>query len=267
MPSISERRVVPASGSAGAQAANRNNPIVIQAIRFILLMYHIHPNPAICCKMLLETPSGGRMRSILSRLANNLIILTFLFSACTAPPTATSPTPTLSQEEVTDGEWYSVYFSDPGGPNSDSQRGGPDLYLAEAIDQARASVDIALYDLNLWSIRDALVSAHRRGVAVRVVAESDNLDRPEFQDLIAAGIPVLGDRHEALMHHKFAIIDHYEVWTGSMNLTLNGAYHTNNNLIWIRSTRLAKDYQTEFDEMFVDDLFGDASPANTPYPS
>jgi phosphatidylserine/phosphatidylglycerophosphate/cardiolipin synthase-like enzyme len=85
--------------------------------------------------------------------------------------------------------------------------------------------------------------------------------------LIAAGIPVLGDRHEALMHHKFAIIDHYEVWTGSMNLTLNGAYHNNNNLIWIRSTRLAKDYQTEFDEMFVDDLFGDASPANTPYPS
>ena len=32
------------------------------------------------------------------------------------------------------------------------------------IDQARISVDMAIYDLNLWSLRDALIDAHRRGV-------------------------------------------------------------------------------------------------------
>ena len=86
-----------------------------------------------------------------------------------------------------------------------------------------------MYDLNLWSIRDALLAAHRRGVTVQVVAESDNLDRDEFQELIAAGIPIIGDRSEALMHNKFVIIDRHEVWTGSMNFTLNGAYHNDNN--------------------------------------
>jgi phosphatidylserine/phosphatidylglycerophosphate/cardiolipin synthase-like enzyme len=52
-----------------------------------------------------------------------------------------------------------------------------------------------------------------------------------------------------------------------MNMTLNGAYHNNNNLIQINSARLAENYTAEFEEMFVDDLFGALSPANTPHPS
>jgi len=165
-----------------------------------------------------------------------------------------------------DGEWYSLYFSDPTGPNADTQRNGPDEALAEAIDGAHVSVDAAMYDLNLWSVRNALIDAHQRGVAVRVVVESDNRDRDVVQDLIDAGIEVLGDRREALMHDKFVVIDAYEVWTGSMNFTLNGAYHNNNNLIRIRSVPLAEDYEKEFEEMFVLDLFGGNSIADTPNP-
>ena len=62
-------------------------------------------------------------------------------------------------------------------------------------------------DLNLWSIRDALISAHRRGVDVRMVTDSDNMDEQEVQEIKAAGIEVLGDRHESLMHDKFVVID------------------------------------------------------------
>ena len=102
----------------------------------------------------------------------------------------------------------------PAGPSA-----GPDKVLAGAIDSARLSVDVAAYSLNLWSIRDALISAYRRGVQVRVVMESDNMDVPEVQELIGAGIPVHGDQREGLMHDKFVVIDRYEVWTGSMNYT------------------------------------------------
>jgi phosphatidylserine/phosphatidylglycerophosphate/cardiolipin synthase-like enzyme len=52
-----------------------------------------------------------------------------------------------------------------------------------------------------------------------------------------------------------------------MNFTINGAYRNDNNLIRVRSTRLAEDYLTEFEEMFVDDHFGAGSPANTPHPA
>lgn len=165
------------------------------------------------------------------------------------------------------GGWYTVYFSAPEDPSSKSLRGGPDRYLADAIRSARASVDVAVLQLNLWSIRDALLAAHRRGVSVRMVTDSEYLDEDEVQELIEAGIPVLGDRREGLMHNKFVVIDRLEVWTGSMNFSVNEAYRNNNNLIRIRSAELAQNYTAEFEEMFLADHFGPGSPANTPNPT
>ncbi len=199
-----------------------------------------------------------------------IVFLVFAVNACTLSLLDTdgaSPTQTPTLETVVEGDWYTLYFTDPNSPNAESYRGGPDAHLAAAIDAARASVDIAIYDLNLWSIRDALLNAHRRGVAVRMVVESDNLDEPEVFDLGEAGIDILGDRREALMHNKFVVIDQAEVWTGSMNFTVNGAYKNNNNLIQIRSSRLAQNYTVEFEEMFVGDHFGVTSPSDTPHPT
>jgi phosphatidylserine/phosphatidylglycerophosphate/cardiolipin synthase-like enzyme len=173
----------------------------------------------------------------------------------------------IDQTPTTPADWYTLLFTDPENPQSDRLRGGPDKALADAIRSSRASVDIAALQINLWSIRDAAISAHRRGVTVRVVTESDYLNEDEVQELIDAGIQVLGDRREGLMHNKFVIIDRQEVWTGSMNLTINGAYRNDNNLIRIRSSQLAKNYTTEFEEMYVDDQFGPGSPANTPHPT
>jgi phosphatidylserine/phosphatidylglycerophosphate/cardiolipin synthase-like enzyme len=180
---------------------------------------------------------------------------------------ANTPLPPAETVPVATGDWYSLYFTRPDSSMADLLQGGPDESLAQAIRQARLSVDVAAYQFNLASIKDALLDAQRRGVAVRVVTDSDYLDEEALQELIAAGIPVLGDRREGLMHDKFTIIDRQEVWTGSMNYTDNGAYLNDNNLIRIRSTHLAEDYLREFNEMFVEDMFGPNSPADTPYAS
>ncbi len=199
-------------------------------------------------------------------------LLVFFLSAC-APvtPIAISPLPTSTNispdEPVPASDWVSVYFSEPDNPSANSYRGGPDAALVTAIGAARSSVDAALYDLDLWSLRDALINAHERGVSVRLVTESDYLDENEIQDVIAAGIPVIDDQRESLMHNKFIVIDNYEVWSGSMNMTVNGAYKNNNNLIRIASPRLAENYHTEFEEMFTSQLFGDYISAHTPHPS
>jgi phosphatidylserine/phosphatidylglycerophosphate/cardiolipin synthase-like enzyme len=176
------------------------------------------------------------------------------------------PTITPTNEETSSGDWYSIYFSDPDAPNAKSYRGGPDGALAAAIDAARFSVDASIYHLNLWSIRDALIDAHQRGLTVRVVTESDNLDEAEIQAVKDAGISVVSDRRESLMHNKFVVIDGYEVWSGSMNFTINGAYKNDNNLIRVRSSKLAENYTTEFEEMYNDDFFGDYIVKNTPHP-
>ena len=164
------------------------------------------------------------------------------------------------------GGWFDLYFTDPEDPAAKQLSGGPDGPLAEAIDAANLSVDAALYSLTLYSVRQALIHAHRRGVQVRVVMESDNMDAADPQALKDAGIPVLGDRREGLMHNKFLVIDRSEVWTGSMNLTKAGAYADRNNLMRIQSEKVAADYEAEFDEMFVEDKFGDDLGNVTPNP-
>jgi phosphatidylserine/phosphatidylglycerophosphate/cardiolipin synthase-like enzyme len=77
---------------------------------------------------------------------------------------------------------------------------------------------------------------------------------------------VLGDRREGLMHDKFVVLDRSEVWTGSMNFTYSGTYEDNNQLLLIRSVKMAENYTKEFEEMFIDDKFGDHIVPETPNP-
>jgi phosphatidylserine/phosphatidylglycerophosphate/cardiolipin synthase-like enzyme len=165
------------------------------------------------------------------------------------------------------GTFFELYFTDPASPASKQQTGGIEQALIASVDAARLSVDVAIYSFSLRELGNALLRARDRGVAVRVVMESDNRERSLPQALIEAGIPILGDRREGLMHNKFVIIDRSEVWTGSMNFTNDGVYNDNNNLIHIRSVKVAENYLTEFEEMYTDDLFGPDSRSATPNPS
>ena len=202
----------------------------------------------------------------MTKIGSLSFIVVILLAACTTE-TLTPLPPVATSTQITGKEApFEIFFSDPDHPDAGSYRGGPDSALAEAIREAEFSVDAAIYHMNLWSIRDALIAAHEAGVQVRVVAESDNMDEIEIQELAQAGIEVLGDRRESLMHNKFVVIDELDVWTGSMNFTINGAYRNDNNLVHIRSSKLAENYTVEFEEMFLGDMFGDNAIAQTPHP-
>jgi phosphatidylserine/phosphatidylglycerophosphate/cardiolipin synthase-like enzyme len=196
-----------------------------------------------------------------------ILMIAVMLSAC-IPATPDLPTPNNVTPEVSPNpNWLEIHFTGPGAVRAANFEGVPDEALAVAIDRARISVDMAAYSLNLWSIRDALIHAYQRGVAVRMVMESDNMDNKEIQQIREAGITILGDQREGLMHNKFVVIDHTEVWTGSMNFTTSGTYRDNNNLVRMRSQQIAEDYTAEFNEMFEKNLFGTEKLAATPYPS
>ena len=215
-------------------------------------------------------------------LSSLSLILSFLLSACgNAPPVpvteTNSPLTATPGTQVTPieleagfgarGPWFELYFTDPTNPLALQATGGPDGPLVEAIDAARLSVEVAAYSLSLNSVRNALINAHERGATVRVVMESTNMDRSDPQRLIEAGIPIVGDNLDGLMHNKFIIIDKSEVWLGSMNFTDSGAYDDNNNLMRIRSAKMAENYLKEFEEMFVDNQFGEQVVPETPHPT
>jgi len=169
--------------------------------------------------------------------------------------------------EVSDKATIQVFFTTPRYPDRPTDRkGGMDERLAAAIDGAQTSVDVAAFELDLVSVIDALVRAHQRGVRVRLVTDSDYAESLGPTRLLQARVPVVFDSAEPFMHNKFVVIDGKQVWTGSWNLTTNGTYRNNNNIVVADSKLLAENYTAEFEEMFVQRKFGAASPDKTPYP-
>jgi phosphatidylserine/phosphatidylglycerophosphate/cardiolipin synthase-like enzyme len=84
-------------------------------------------------------------------------------------------------------------------------------------------------------------------------------DHGQFAMLEKAGIHIKDDSRGALMHNKFWIFDGQTVWTGSTNITVNGMFKNNNNVIVMDSPALAAIYEREFAEMWQGGEFGPRS--------
>ena len=211
-------------------------------------------------------------------LASLSLVLCIFLSACgTETPPPDIEITEMPADELTPidlqagygvrGSWFELYVTNPDSPLSPQGTGGVDGPLVEAINAARLSIDVAAYSITLNSVRNALINAHKRGVTVRIVMESSNMDSSDVQRLLEAGVPIIGDNRPGLMHDKFMVLDRSEVWLGSMNFTDSGTYDDNNNMIRIRSTKMAENYAKEFNEMFEDDRFGPDVAAETPNPT
>lgn len=173
--------------------------------------------------------------------------------------------PAVVIEPVT-GEWYRLYFTSPQYPDEPDTR--VDLIeqgLIEVIDSAQESLDIAIYELDLERVGNAIIAARERGVTVRLVTDSDTLEEDEtLIRLKEEGFAIVPDERSPIMHNKFVVVDGQAVWTGSWNFTENGTFRNNNHGIFIGSRQLARNYRTEFEEMFSQKAFGPTSRANTP---
>ena len=143
---------------------------------------------------------------------------------------------------------WEVYFSEV---DTGDSHFSLEKRLVAKLTNAAERIDTALYHLNSVPIADALIEAYRRGVQVRVVTETDNIDEKAIERLRETGIPVADDGDDdSYMHHKFFVIDERYVWTGSYNTTYNGAHRNNNNVIFIDSVPLAYNFTQEFRELF-----------------
>ncbi|MFN3929353.1 MAG: phospholipase D-like domain-containing protein [Thermoflexus sp.] len=195
--------------------------------------------------------------SPLPGLIGLLLLATLVLAAqyCLSRPAAPPP----PSPEGTGSPWYEVFFTTPRFPDDPSfHRGGVVDALIDAIDGARQTLDVAVYDIDLMPVAEALLRARGRGVRVRVVTETDNAEARAIARLRAGGIPVVTDEQPGYMHNKFMVIDGERVWTGSMNFTDNDAYQNNNNAALIRSPDLARNYAVKFAAMFERRAFGPA---------
>ncbi len=177
------------------------------------------------------------------------------------PAVAIPSTPVA--ERPTDGS-IRVMFTDPiDSDRVESRRPSLNRDLIAFVEGASTTIDVAVYKLDLSEIAEALVRAKSRGVRVRVVTDSDSLEKggdagspSAFDVLRAAGIPVVADDRSGTMHNKFVIRDGDTVWTGSWNMTEVGTYRNDNNAVVVHSPELAAAFEREFEQMFTGRKFG-----------
>jgi len=167
--------------------------------------------------------------------------------------------------------WLLVADSDPAGPQPEfffnrslaisfsdgSQPDGVGSSVIESdiirrIDEATATLDVAMYNTGRDPLVQALNRAVSRGVRVRYIADSGTsngaLDGPlSFQVLYREG--------DGIMHHKFVVGDagltgQAWVWAGSTNFSQNQLTQDPNNAFVVRDQALAALYTHEFEEMW-----------------
>jgi phosphatidylserine/phosphatidylglycerophosphate/cardiolipin synthase-like enzyme len=201
-----------------------------------------------------------------------LILAALALAGCAAPvalpPVSLGPAPaTLTPAVAPASSWYRVYFTQPAVTASQAHPvGGLPDQIAASFDTARHTIDLAIYQFDLPVLADALVRAQARGVQVRVVTDSDSINMDGLRTLAQAGVPVVPDSRQPIMHDKFAVIDGAVVWTGSMNYTYSDAYRNDNNVLEIQSVPLAQNYTHEFEKMFVSHQFAAHTRVDTPHP-
>jgi len=181
------------------------------------------------------------------------------------PATEDAPfiVPVIETPDIVPGpRWWDVYFTDPltiNDPNNPA--GSIEEKLIQFINTARTSIHIASFEFDLPRVADALIAAKARGVDVRWVTDDENglfdnkVPNQEFIRMIVGGIEVKDDAgRSALMHNKFWIFDKNITWTGSTNITVNGIYKQNNNVIVIYSPDIARIYEREWEELWAGQL-------------
>ena len=126
--------------------------------------------------------------------------------------------------------------------------------IAAYINQATASLEIAIYDNTSTLIMNAINAAANRGVQVRYITnQSSNVNG------LQANIPTV-KRNDGLttnkVHDKFAVIDanlptKAFIITGSMNWKENSIQQDYNNVVYVKSYSIAQAYLGEFNEMWA----------------
>lgn len=129
-----------------------------------------------------------------------------------------------------------VYFS----PN-----GGCTAAIISAIDKAERKICVQAYYFTSAPIAEALVRAHRRGVAVTTVLDQSQTSSKGYSSALflhRAGVPTFIDNQHAIAHNKIILVDDELVITGSFNFTRAAESSNAENVLFIRDKATMQKY-------------------------
>ncbi|MGO8744785.1 MAG: phospholipase D family protein [Thermoguttaceae bacterium] len=125
-----------------------------------------------------------------------------------------------------------------------SPKGGCTDAVVRELNAAKATVLMQAYSFTSARIAKALLDARKRGVQVEVILDkSQKTEKYSEADFLAnSGIPTRIDAQHAIAHNKVIVIDRATVISGSFNFTTAAESHNAENLLVIRSPKIAAKY-------------------------
>ncbi|MBA4419430.1 MAG: phospholipase D family protein [Syntrophus sp. (in: bacteria)] len=126
-----------------------------------------------------------------------------------------------------------------------SPDGGCTTGIIEETVRAQKEILVQIFSFTSGPIRNALIKAQKRGVAVAVILDPREQKNHRYKtaDILSrAGVQVYLDDQHSHAHNKVMVIDRDTVVTGSFNYTYGAESKNAENIIIIRSHDLAKAY-------------------------
>ncbi len=124
--------------------------------------------------------------------------------------------------------------------------------LRELCLGAKRSIEVCVYTISDDRLCVALIDAHRRGLAVRILSDDEKI-RDAGSDVLRLrdfGLDVRLDDTAFHMHHKFAIFDGARLASGSFNWTRNASSGNEENLVVTDDVRLVRSFGAHFERLW-----------------
>ncbi len=136
--------------------------------------------------------------------------------------------------------------------------------VAWFLGEAQTKVDVAVMELQDFSVSKALVALKKEGTSIRVVVDDDYADpttEKAIAELVGAGISVVDDnRTTAIMHCKYVVLDGKVVLVSSGNFSTYDARSNANNFLYLPSVELATLFEQHYEGLLDGDFGKPASP-------
>lgn len=121
------------------------------------------------------------------------------------------------------------------------------------LGRTRKTADICVFTITDDRIAQAIVTAHQRGVQIRIITDNDKQydGGSDIGRLRHAGIALKVDETEHHMHHKFAVLDSAVLLNGSYNWTRSAGAFNEENLVVSHEGPLVQTFSRHFEEMWA----------------
>lgn len=122
----------------------------------------------------------------------------------------------------------------------------------ENLNSAKTDLKICMFTISDDPIAKTIEECFERGVYIRIITDDGKIfDKgSDIMPLLKKGLNIRIDSERSLMHHKFVIIDHIKLLTGSYNWTRTGADVNNENMLVTTNNKIVRAYKKEFQRLW-----------------